>query len=127
MTTCPACSYSVTPNDLTCPKCRITLYHEQAGGGQSPSEGGGSSLLVVVGIGFVGIIALLLCAGGFATSIFFSRTRAVPAAAGSSMMTFPAGTIEAETGIVDEAPEEGATDAQKAENLPQSKPRGDTP
>jgi hypothetical protein len=30
MNSCPACSQAVSPNDLVCPKCGISLHHGTA-------------------------------------------------------------------------------------------------
>jgi hypothetical protein len=76
MTTCPACSQPISPNDLACPKCGISLNPGTATAG--PAAGGagkGPSVAAIVVIALVGIVAVVGCLGS--AGIFLVRSRAV--------------------------------------------------
>jgi hypothetical protein len=78
MNACPACSQPVGPNDLTCPKCGISLHPGTATAGPA-SEGSskGLSVVAIVVIAVIGIVLLVGCLGVLGTGLFFFRTRAV--------------------------------------------------
>src|SRR5262245_22859732 len=61
MNACPACSQPVSPNELTCPTCGISLHPGTATSGPAPGGGKGLSVVAIVVVGLVGIILLLGC------------------------------------------------------------------
>jgi hypothetical protein len=76
MNTCPACSLPISPNDLACPQCGISLNPGTATAG--PAAGGagkGPSVAAIVVIALVGIVALVGCLG--TVGVFLARGRAV--------------------------------------------------
>jgi hypothetical protein len=78
MNACPACSQPVGPNDLTCPKCGISLHPGTATAG--PASGGsgkGLSVVAIVVIAVIGIVLLVGCLGVLGTGLFYFRTQAV--------------------------------------------------
>jgi hypothetical protein len=64
MNACPSCSQPISPNDLACPNCGISLNPGTATAG--PTAGGaakGPSVAVIVGVAIVGIVLLVGCLG----------------------------------------------------------------
>src|SRR6266446_257230 len=85
MNTCPACSQPISPNDLACPKCGISLNPGTATAG--PASGGtgkGLSVVAIIVLGLVVIVLLLGCLGSVGWFLFALRK---PTGAG-----FPAGS-----------------------------------
>jgi hypothetical protein len=81
MNTCPACSQPISPNDLACPKCGISLNPGTATAG--PAAGGGEkgpSVAAIVVIALVGIVLLVGCIG--AASVFLIGRAVVAPAPG---------------------------------------------
>jgi hypothetical protein len=65
MNNCPACSQPISPNDLACPKCGISLNPGTATAGPASGGGGkGPSVAAIVVMGLVSILLLLVCLGG---------------------------------------------------------------
>jgi hypothetical protein len=65
MNNCPACSQPISPNDLACPNCGISLNPGTATAG--PTAGGtakGPSVAAIVVIVIVGIVVVIGCVGG---------------------------------------------------------------
>jgi hypothetical protein len=86
MNTCPACSQPISPNDLACPKCGISLNPGTATAG--PASGGmgkGLSVVAIIVMGLVGIVLLLGCLGSVGWFLFARPSK--PTGAG-----FPAGS-----------------------------------
>ena len=61
MNSCPACSQPVAPNELTCPKCGISLHPGTATSGPASGGGKGLSVVVIVVVGLVGMFLVLGC------------------------------------------------------------------
>ncbi len=80
MNTCPACSQPISPNDLVCPKCGISLNPGTATAG--PAAGGagkGPSVAAIVVIALIGIVAVGGCLGTVGVFVFRSRAVMRPA------------------------------------------------
>jgi hypothetical protein len=65
MNTCPACSQPVSSNELTCPKCGISLHPGTATSGPASGGGKGLSVVLLVVAGLVGIFLVLGCLVAF--------------------------------------------------------------
>jgi hypothetical protein len=102
MNACPACSQAVSPNDLVCPKCGISLHHGTTSAGPASGGNRGPSTALLVGAGVVGILLLFGCLIFLGASVFMLRARTPPVAA-----PFPAGsTIDFEMEEVEVSPAE---------------------
>jgi hypothetical protein len=105
MNSCPACSQPVGPNDLTCPKCGISLHPGTATAGPASGGGQGLSVVVIVVMGLVGIILVLGCLVSFGWFLFPGpvmppRPPSATPSGGSTVM-YEEDVIEA---VPDEAP-----------------------
>jgi hypothetical protein len=107
MNTCPACSQSVGPNDLTCPKCGISLHPGTATAGPASGGGQGLSVVVIVVMGLVGIILVLGCLVSFGWFLLPGPVRPPR----SPSTSFPAGS----TVMYEEHVIEAVTDEMPAE------------
>jgi hypothetical protein len=79
MNICPACSQPISPDDLACPKCGISLNPGTATAG--PASGGagkGPSVAAIVVIALVGILLVVICLGGV-TALIIGRAVVHPA------------------------------------------------
>jgi hypothetical protein len=113
MNACPACSQAVSPNDLVCPKCGISLHHGTASAGPT-SAGRGPSLVLIVAIGLIAVVLLLGCLLGIASWFFLARSSASRAAT----VAYPAGsTVEMEFEDVEVLPL-GLTPAEPSKTDP---------
>jgi hypothetical protein len=89
MNACPACSQAVSPNDLSCPKCGISLHHGTTSAGPAAGGSKGPSTILIVGAGIVVILLLFGCLIFLGASAFLIRARTppmvAPMPAGSTM------------------------------------------
>src|SRR6516165_7221521 len=82
MNTCPACSKTVDPNQLTCPHCGISLHPGTATAGPGSAGGGsGPSIGPIAVMIVVGIVVLVACLGVPALFLFGARAMVRPPAA----------------------------------------------
>src|SRR6266478_8111048 len=98
MNTCPACSQPVGPNDVTCPKCGISLHPGTATAGPASSGAKGLSVVAIVVIAIVAIVLLVGCLGLLGAGLFMFRAAAVMPAATRSAAPLPyvSETVEAD-------------------------------
>jgi hypothetical protein len=102
MNTCPACSQPVSPNELTCPKCGISLHPGTASAGPASGGGQGLSVVVIVVMGLVGIILVLGCLVSFGWFLLPGPVRPP----GSPSTSFPAGsTVMYEEDVIEAIPD----------------------
>jgi hypothetical protein len=71
MNACPACSQPVGPNDVTCPKCGISLHPGTATAGPAGGSGKGMSVVAIVVIVIIGVVLLVGCLGLVGASLIF--------------------------------------------------------
>jgi hypothetical protein len=71
MNACPACSQPVGPNDVTCPKCGISLHHGTATAGPAGGGGKGMSVVAIAVIVIIGVVLLVGCLGLVGASLVF--------------------------------------------------------
>src|SRR5262245_8321680 len=103
MNTCPACSQPVSPNELTCPKCGISLHPGTATSGPAPGDGKGLSVVVIVVAGLIGLFLVLGCLVTFGWFLFPGPVMPPrpPGASGGSTLPYEEDVIES---VPDEAP-----------------------
>src|SRR5262245_38361169 len=118
MNACPACSQAVSPTDLVCPKCGISLHPGTATAGPASGGGGkGLSVVAIVIVAVVGIVVLVGCLGTMFGFLFFLRAAPVP-------MTPPPAVPVAVPATM---PVEEIQDAAIIEAEPSKSATGDTP
>jgi hypothetical protein len=71
MNACPACSQPVGPNDITCPKCGISLHPGTATAGPAGGGGRGMSVVAIAVIVIIGVVLLVGCLGLVGASLMF--------------------------------------------------------
>jgi len=103
MNACPACSQPVAPNDVTCPKCGISLHHETATAGPASGNGKGLSVVAIVIFALIGVVLLVGCLGVFGFRMFAVRMQSasvpatVPVPAGVPYSAGPPVPIDSQT------------------------------